>query len=98
MSKHSGEVTGLLPDRLVAERYAVSTRTLERWDEVPGLEFPRAVYIRRAAIARSRRSISGTATTRAGLRTPTARIGTARRPCPAPSAGRFTKLRDIEVR
>ena len=47
MSKHSESKPGLLPDRLVAQRYSVSTRTLERWDAVPGLEFPRAVYIRK---------------------------------------------------
>ena len=37
---------GLLPERKVAERYEVSTRTLIRWDEV-GLGFPPPVFIRR---------------------------------------------------
>ena len=37
----------LLPDRLVAERYNVTTRTLARWDETPDLNFPPPIYIRR---------------------------------------------------
>ena len=48
MSKPAGEgKPGLLPDRLVAQRYDVVVRTLERWDTVPGLGFPPPVYIRR---------------------------------------------------
>jgi hypothetical protein len=46
-SKPSGEGPGLLPDRLVAERYDCTVRTLERWDEKPELEFPPPVYVRR---------------------------------------------------
>ena len=30
---------GLLPDRLVAERYTVCVRTLQRWDEDSDLGF-----------------------------------------------------------
>jgi hypothetical protein len=37
----------LLADRLVAERYDVTVRTLERWDGKPDLGFPPPVYIRR---------------------------------------------------
>jgi hypothetical protein len=37
----------LLPDRLVAERYDVTVRTLERWDEKTELGFPKPVYVRR---------------------------------------------------
>jgi hypothetical protein len=37
----------LLPDRLVAERYDVTVRTLERWDEKTELGFPKPVFIRR---------------------------------------------------
>jgi hypothetical protein len=48
MSKPSGEgKPGLLPDRLVAERYDCTVRTLERWDEKPELGFPPPVYVRR---------------------------------------------------
>jgi hypothetical protein len=48
MSKPAGEgKPGLLPDRLVAERYDVVVRTLERWDTIPELGFPPPVYIRR---------------------------------------------------
>jgi hypothetical protein len=36
-----------IPDRLVAERYDCTVRTLERWDKTPGLEFPKPTYIRR---------------------------------------------------
>jgi hypothetical protein len=38
---------GLLPERKVAERYEVSTRTLIRWDTVKDLGFPPPVFIRR---------------------------------------------------
>jgi hypothetical protein len=37
----------LLADRLVAERYDVTVRTLERWDQKTDLGFPKPVYIRR---------------------------------------------------
>jgi hypothetical protein len=37
----------LLADRLVAERYDVTVRTLERWDEKTELGFPKPVFIRR---------------------------------------------------
>jgi hypothetical protein len=37
----------LIPDRLVAERYDVVVRTLERWDATPELGFPPPVRIRR---------------------------------------------------
>jgi hypothetical protein len=37
----------LLPDRLVAERYDCTVRTLERWDEDPELGFPPPIYVRR---------------------------------------------------
>ena len=37
----------LIPDRLVAERYDVTVRTLERWDLKTELGFPKAVYVRR---------------------------------------------------
>jgi hypothetical protein len=47
MPKHSESEPGLLPDRLVAERYDVVVRTLERWDATPGLGFPPPIYIRR---------------------------------------------------
>ena len=36
----------LLSDRRAAERYDVSTRTLARWDETPGLGFPPVIYIK----------------------------------------------------
>lgn len=35
----------LLSERRVAERYDVSTRTLIRWDETPGLHFPPPILI-----------------------------------------------------
>jgi hypothetical protein len=35
----------LLPDRLVAVRYGVSTRTLARWDTIPALGFPPPIYV-----------------------------------------------------
>ena len=36
----------LISDRHAAERYDVSTRTLARWDETPGLNFPAMIFIR----------------------------------------------------
>jgi hypothetical protein len=36
----------LIPERLVAERYGVCTRTLKRWDLTPGLRFPPPIIIR----------------------------------------------------
>jgi hypothetical protein len=38
---------GLLPDRLVAQRYKVHVRTLARWDENPDLNLPPPTYILR---------------------------------------------------
>jgi hypothetical protein len=35
----------LLPDRLVSERYNVTTRTLDRWDRRPEMGFPAALKI-----------------------------------------------------
>jgi hypothetical protein len=49
MSKHEEDESGkpvLIADRRAAERYGVSVRTLARWDETPGLDFPPPVYIR----------------------------------------------------
>ena len=48
MSKqHSESKPVLASDRLVAQRYDVTVRTLERWDEKPDLGFPPPVRIRR---------------------------------------------------
>ena len=44
MPKYS-EKPVLLPDRLVAARYDVSIRSLERWDLKPDLGFPAPVRI-----------------------------------------------------
>jgi hypothetical protein len=38
--------THYLPDSLVAERYSVSPRTIDRWDDTPDLGFPPPIYIR----------------------------------------------------
>jgi DNA-binding transcriptional MerR regulator len=37
----------LLPERIVAQRYGKHVRTLRRWDETPGLDFPKPIIIRR---------------------------------------------------
>jgi hypothetical protein len=37
----------LLPQRHVAERYGVSTRTIIRWEQDPRLAFPPVVVIRK---------------------------------------------------
>jgi hypothetical protein len=100
MSKqHSENKPGLLPDRLVAEeRYHVVVRTLERWDETPGLKFPPPIYIR----GRRYRDISKLdAWDRANAR----RVVDSHNPhravaqaLPRGRAGRFSKPRDIEAR
>jgi hypothetical protein len=38
---------GLLPARLVADRYKVSDRTVDRWLDDPRLAFPRPIVINR---------------------------------------------------
>lgn len=35
----------LLPDRLVALRYSIVSRTISRWDKNPELGFPKAIRI-----------------------------------------------------
>ena len=80
-AKHENR-PGLLPEKKVAERYEVSTRTLIRWDGVEDLNCLR-VFIGVAVIALSPRSTSLTATARARPWT-TARIG--HRTSPEPSA------------
>jgi hypothetical protein len=42
MSDHPDD---LIPDPKVAQRYAVSTRTLPRWDARPDLGFPAPIVI-----------------------------------------------------
>jgi len=37
--------TGLLPRRLVAERYGVNVRTIVRWENDPDLRFPQPIEI-----------------------------------------------------
>jgi hypothetical protein len=99
MSKPAGlGKPGLLPDRLVAQRYDVVVRTLERWDEVPGLEFPRPVYIRRR---RYREIDKLDAWDRANARKaadPHNPHRAVAQTLPRARAGRFTKPRNIEVR
>jgi hypothetical protein len=35
----------LLTEKLTAQRYSVTTRTLRRWDITPDLKFPPPVYV-----------------------------------------------------
>jgi hypothetical protein len=37
---------GLIPDRLVGERYGRGAKTIERWGRDPKLSFPPVVYVR----------------------------------------------------
>ena len=89
---------GLLPDRLVAQHYEVSVRTLERWDKIPNFGFPPPIYIRRR---RYREIAKLDAWDRANARK-AADPHNPHRDCaqalPRARAGRFTKPRDIEVR
>jgi hypothetical protein len=41
----SEQSTDLLPRRLVAERYNVTTRTVVRWENDPDLRFPQPIEI-----------------------------------------------------
>ena len=87
---------GLLPDRLVAQHYEVSVRTLERWDKIPNFDFPRRSTSAVAATARSPSSMRGTAPTRARRQTRIIHIGTARRLCPAPALGALPNLATLK--
>jgi len=40
-----GSPDDLIPDRKVAKRYDVTTRTLPRWDDNDELDFPRPIVI-----------------------------------------------------
>jgi hypothetical protein len=40
-----GHPDDLIPDPKVAKRYDVTTRTLPRWDDTVGLDFPRPIVI-----------------------------------------------------
>ena len=90
MSKPTGEGK-LIPDRLVALRYDVHVRrTLERGGRQLRARISRAdLHPPPPLSRRSRSSIGGTNPTPARLRTPTTRIGTARRARPGPAAWAF---------
>jgi hypothetical protein len=47
MTKRINLPQTLLPHRLVAEKYGVSTRTIDRWGEDPTLSFPPVILIRK---------------------------------------------------
>jgi hypothetical protein len=99
MSKPAGEgKPGLLPDRLVAQRYDCTVRTLERWDATPGLGFPRPVYIRRR---RFREIAALDAWDRANARRVTDPHNPSRavaQALPRARGGRFSKSRNAEIR
>jgi hypothetical protein len=88
----------LIADRLVAERYDVTVRTLERWDQKSELEFPPPVYIRRRRFRviekldawdrANARKVVGSHNPRRALAQALPRAG----------AGRFTKPRNVEAR
>jgi hypothetical protein len=88
----------LIPDRLVAERYDVCVRTLERWDATPGLGFPPPIRIRRR---RFRESAALDAWDRANARKVAASPNPSQavaRTLPRAKRGRFRKPQDIEAR
>ena len=84
----NGRIPGRkLPTRKVCERYQVVSRTLDRWDQRPELEFPKPEYINgrkyrdEAALDewdRRRAALS------AGM--PRGRRSSANQPAPAPEA------------
>jgi hypothetical protein len=47
MTKRINPGAGLLPERLVAERYSVHVRTVDRWGKDPSLGFPPVIIIRK---------------------------------------------------
>jgi hypothetical protein len=87
----------LLADRLVAERYDVTVRTLERWDQKPELGFPPPVYIRRRRF-RVIEKLDGWDRANArkvvGSHNPRRALAQA---LPRARAGRFTKPRNVEA-
>jgi hypothetical protein len=98
MSKqHSESKPALIPDRLVAERYDVCVRTLERWDATPNLGFPPPIRIRRR---RFREVAALDAWDRANARRVAAFPNSSQavaQSLPRAQRGRFSK-RDIEAR
>jgi hypothetical protein len=87
-----------IPDRLVAERYDCTVRTLERWDQIPELEFPKPIYIRRR---RFRDSDELDAWDRANARKVTDPHNPRRalaQALPRAGGGRFSKPRNAEAR
>jgi hypothetical protein len=85
----------LLADRLVAERYDVTVRTLERWDEKPHLGFPPAVYVRRR---RFREIEKLDAWDRANARKVVGSHNPRREALPRAQRGRFAKPGNDEAR
>jgi hypothetical protein len=88
----------LIPDRLVAERYDVCVRTLERWDATPDLGFPPPIRIRRR---RFREAAALDAWDRANARRVAASPNPSQavaRTLPRAKRGRFSKPQDIEAR
>jgi hypothetical protein len=88
----------LIPDRLVAERYDVTVRTLERWDQKTELGFPKPVYVRRRRFrvidklddwdrANARKAVDSHNPRRALAQA-----------LPRAAAGRFTKPRNEDLR
>jgi hypothetical protein len=101
MPKHNESNSGLLPDRLVAERYDCTVRTLERWDQKPELGFPPPVYVRRRKFrelsklevwerANTRKVTDSHSPSRAGRAVAQA--------LPRAKGGRFVRPREVEVR
>ena len=98
MSTKSAGEGKLIPDRLVAERYAVARARWRGGTRSPGLEFPKPIYIRRR---RYREIGKLDAWERAKARKAVAAHNPHRdvaQALPRARAGRFTKPRDIEAR
>ena len=92
MSKHAGEgKPSLLPDRLVAVRYDVVVRTLERWDTIPDLGFPRPVYIRRRRFREVEKLDAWDRANARKIADPLSTGRTVAQALPRVSRGRFTK-------
>ena len=88
----------LIPDRLVALRYDVHVRTLARWEAMPGLGFPPPVYIRRRRYREIEKLDAWDSANARKVADPHNPHRAVAQVLPRARAGRFTKLRDIEVR
>jgi hypothetical protein len=98
MYRHSESKPVLLADRLVAERYDVSVRTLERWDLQPDLGFPPPIHIRRRRYREIAKLDAWDTANARKVAAPHNPRRAAAQALPRVRRGRFAKPDDVEAR